>query len=266
MKKKVLFVCALVLMAGLAVGCKKSEDVKLDLASIEKDIAAIKGSNFDRFAATDLINTKVSDLEEVYDFDFKKTFGITVDTESIEEYAVGYNKKTKESYMLIKPMSDKKEDVKKAIENYYTKNKIENVASKEIDEFLVYLAFEGSEDTLKEVEKCKASIYGGLLKVDKELLKAQFDIEESDVEEYLIMIPQMITSSSSYMVVKPASGKKDTVKEKLDKYFSDQEEMWKTYLQDQYELVKNRTFEEYGDYLIYIVSSDNELILKTIKG
>ena len=43
------------------------------------------------------------------------------------------------------------------------------------------------------------------------------------------------------------------------------ENQWATYLPDQYELVKNRLEEEYGDYLIYIISIDIELVLKTIK-
>ena len=33
------------------------------------------------------------------------------------------------------------------------------------------------------------------------------------------------------------------------------EEQWSTYLPDQYELVKNRLEEKYGDYLIYIISN-----------
>ena len=44
------------------------------------------------------------------------------------------------------------------------------------------------------------------------------------------------------------------------------EEQWSTYLPDQYELVENRLEEEYGEYLIYIISNDNELVLKTIKN
>lgn len=60
--------------------------------------------------------------------------------------------------------------------------------------------------------------------------------------------------------------KKDVVKEKLDTYMTNLEEQWKTYLPDQYELVKNRLVKEYGDYLIYIVSSDNEAVFNEIKA
>lgn len=264
MKKILLWACMLALLTG-AAGCKKKDEVKLDLTKIEKEIETIKGNDFDRFAAVDIINAKVDNLNEVYDYDFKKTFGVNVTAEDIADYSVGFNKKTKESYMIIKPLDDK-ENVKKQIEKYYTKNKIENLTIGEIDDYLVYLAFEGSSETLKEIEKCKANIYSSLLKLDDNLLKEQLDISNDDVDEYLIMLPQMITSSSSLMIVKPASGKKDDVKEKLDKYLSSQEEMWKTYLQDQYELIKNREFEEYGEYLIYIVSTDNDVVLKAIKG
>ena len=43
------------------------------------------------------------------------------------------------------------------------------------------------------------------------------------------------------------------------------EQQWQTYLPDQYELVKNRLEKEYGEYLIYIISTDNDLVFKEIK-
>ena len=104
------------------------------------------------------------------------------------------------------------------------------------------------------------------MEVKDEMLSTQFGIEKEMVEEYLIKMPMMITSSNTYIIVKPAEGKEKEVKEKLDTYMVNLEEQWKTYLPDQYELVKNRLFKDYGDYLIYIVSSDNEAVFNEIKA
>ena len=68
------------------------------------------------------------------------------------------------------------------------------------------------------------------------------------------------------MVVKPAEGKKDKVKEALDNYFKTEEQKWSTYLPAEYEIIKNRKYEEIGDYLVYIVSTDNDKVLETIKN
>ena len=44
------------------------------------------------------------------------------------------------------------------------------------------------------------------------------------------------------------------------------EKQWKNYLPDQYDLVKNRKVEKFGDYLIYIISNDNEAVYKKIES
>lgn len=264
MKKRLLFACALVLMTGLVTGCKK-DDIKLDLDNVEKEIANLKGSEFDRFAAEEIIKGDKENLEGVFSYDFKKTLKLSLTDEDLEEYSVGYDKKSKESYFLVKPMEGKEEDVKKAIDEYYSNNKITDYTYEKVGSYLIYINTDNAKDVIKDVKNAKTTVFGSLLKLDNTLLKDQIGIDEEDVSEYLVMLPEVITSSSSYVIVKPVKGKEKTVKEKLDKYMNDQEEMWKLYLEDQYELVKNRAFEEYGDYLIYVISPDNDLVLSTIK-
>ena len=98
----------------------------------------------------------------------------------------------------------------------------------------------------------------------KILEEALTGVKVDDVDEFLVK-NSVMTQASSYFILKPTEGKKDAVKDAMDKYMETLEENWKTYLPDQYELVKNRLEEEYGDYLVYIISTDNELVYKTIK-
>ena len=44
------------------------------------------------------------------------------------------------------------------------------------------------------------------------------------------------------------------------------ENQWEHYIPEQYELVKNRKVEKIGDYLVYIVSTDNNLVFNTIQN
>ena len=91
-------------------------------------------------------------------------------------------------------------------------------------------------------------------------------VKESWVEESLVMNSAIIVNSNLYFIIKPKKENSEDVQKAVDKYMVDLEEQWKTYLPDQYELVKNRLEEKYGDYLIYIISTDNDLVFDTIKA
>ena len=92
----------------------------------------------------------------------------------------------------------------------------------------------------------------------------EYDTE--DVEEYAGKTSMMIVSASSYMIMKPAEGKKEAVKEAMADYMAKQEEQWGAYLPAQYDLVKNRLETEVEGYLVYVVSEDNDAVLKAIKN
>ena len=95
-------------------------------------------------------------------------------------------------------------------------------------------------------------------------LEALTGVNPDDLDEFLVK-NSVMTQSSSYYILKPKAGKEDKVEEAMEDYMDRLEDQWETYLPDQYELVENRLEEEYGKYLIYIISSDNELVFKTIK-
>ena len=104
------------------------------------------------------------------------------------------------------------------------------------------------------------------MEVTKENVKDTLNIDPASLDEFLMETPMMIVQSNTYIIVRPASGKEQEVKDAINAYMKRLEEQWKTYLPDQYELVKNRKEEKLGDYLIYIVSSDNEKVFNTIKA
>ena len=73
-------------------------------------------------------------------------------------------------------------------------------------------------------------------------------------------------SSVTYMIVKPAEGKEEVIKTALDEHMTRLETTYEFYIPGQFELVKNRKVEKIGEYLIYIVSTDNDLVFNTIKN
>lgn len=274
MKKIVL--CLTLIMAAIVLTACGKENVSLNLKDLSSKLDNLKGEEFDRFTAANIINEKVDGLKEIYDYeyDFKENFGLN--SEDIEFYTIAMNEDNMDMFLFIQPLEDKKNDVKLALDNYFSKleknenqeiaNKAKNKSYTQIGSYLVYIMTDNSSDILNSIKDSKENIFGALMEVNDETLESQFNINKSDVKEYLIKVPMMITSSNSYIIIKPVDGKKDEVKEKIDEYMTKLEKQWETYLPEQYELVKNRLEKEYGDYLIYIVSSNNDLVFETIKA
>lgn len=274
MKKIVL--CLTLIMAAIVFTACGKENVSLNLKDLSSKLDNLKGEEFDRVTAANIINEKVDGLKEIYDYeyDFKENFGLN--SEDIEFYTIAMNEDNMDMFLFIQPLEDKKNDVKLALDNYFSKleknenqeiaNKAKNKSYTQIGSYLVYIMTDNSSDILNSIKDSKENIFGALMEVNDETLESQFNINKSDVKEYLIKVPMMITSSNSYIIIKPVDGKKDEVKEKIDEYMTKLEKQWETYLPEQYELVKNRLEKEYGDYLIYIISSNNDLVFETIKA
>ena len=273
--KKIILCLTLIIATMVLTACGK-ENVSLNLKDLSSKLDNLKGEEFDRFTAANIINEKVDGLKDIYDYeyDFKENFGF--DSEDIEFYTIAMNEENMDMYLFLQPLKDKKEDVKNALDNYFSElensdnqeiaNKAKNKSYTQIGSYLVYIMTDNSSDILNSIKDSKENIFGALMEVNDETLESQFNINKSNVKEYLIKVPMMITSSNSYIIIKPVDGKKDEVKEKIDEYMTKLEKQWETYLPEQYELVKNRLEKEYGDYLIYIVSSNNDLVFETIKA
>lgn len=264
--KKILIsiLCLISVFALVGCGKKEEENVNLDLDKIKDALSSLTTGEFDRTGVSNnLYDTGYfdSELTEVYDYDFKNTFGIS--SEYIEEYSIAYNESTKQFYMIIKPSDDK---VKDEITNFIKKNNLEKkVLESKHDGYLVYIVSKNNDKVLEVIKGTSSPVFGMMVEVKKEEIKDMLELEVGQVEEFLMMTPLMIVNSNTYIIVKPSSGEKDNVKAAIDTYMGKLEEQWKTYLINQYQLVKNRKYVEYGDYLIYIVSSDNDLVLKEIK-
>ncbi len=261
--KKVMIALGLVLLL-MTAGCGKTKD--LDLDKIGGLIDALETNEFARVNAAVMLEEAIPDLEEVYSTSFKKTFKIT--EAYVEEYNVAINAKKTAMYFILKPVEGKLEALKKEVDTYINtlkKDVKEQLTYQEHEGYLIYIISEDSKDLMDQVINTHSLLFNNLTVGDEETLTNIYDIKPDMVEEYLIKVPTMIVNANTYVIIKPSKGNKDEVKEKMDTYMANLEEQWKTYLPDQYDLVKNRLYEEYEGYLIYIVSKDNDLVLKTIK-
>lgn len=100
--------------------------------------------------------------------------------------------------------------------------------------------------------------------VDADTLNALYDINEELYEEVIGKMPMMNVQASMYLVIKAKDGEVEAVKEKVNNYASNQEEMWATYLPEQYELVKERKTGVIGNYVYLIIGESASEIEKII--
>ena len=268
----------LVFMLVILSGCGQT-NVKLDTEKIKTEF---NNATLDEFSISNvetnvytLASDTVLNMEGVFDYDFEK-YGLVAD--DIEEYRINLNPTNKDMYAVIKPMQDKKDAVKAEMNTFITKaqgdnpsdeikNKYANMHQEEIGDYLVYVATADSNDVIAEkIRTSKTPILSMMGDVTTDVMEDTIGVKPEDVEEFIMGQPMMNVKADTYIIVKPAQGKKDTVKNAISNYFSQKEQDWSTYLPDQYEVIKNRMEKELGDYLVYIASTNNDKLYEIVEA
>lgn len=245
----------------LFAGCEEKEQVKLDLTKIASELEVLTTDEIDIHGIYVEDMGVFGQLSYVYDSDFQEKFGLNKDL--ITEYNINYNEETKELLAIFKPTEGKTKEVKDSLNTFMTSI---NAKLEEVNGLLIYVNSNDNDTVINKIKETKTPVFGMLMEVPTESIKDTLNIETTDVEEFLMRMPMMMTQSSTYIIVKPAEGKEEVVENAINEYMTKLENQWATYLPDQYELVKNRKVEKIGDYLVYIVSSNNDLVFNTISN
>ena len=81
-------------------------------------------------------------------------------------------------------------------------------------------------------------------------------INAENLESFVVMMPMMNVHATEIMVFQAKEGMIETVQEEVGLYLDGYEQMWSTYLPDQYELVQNRVEKTVGNTLIVIIAQE----------
>lgn len=256
---------SLIIMSFMCLFLTGCGSKNLDLNMVSEKLDTLTTNEFDLLTAVENIEMNENyfgeELINIYDFDLEE---LGINSELIENMSFKVDSNNVPAYIIVKPVDGKTEELKTQIDTYLNQFEELNKLETEYAKHLIYIFSDKNEEILKEIKNSKARIFGMLMDVTKDDVEVLTGINPEDLDEFLIK-NSVMTQASGYYIVKPKEGKKDTVKEAMDNYMTTIEENWKTYLPDQYELVKNRLEEEYGEYLIYVISNDNELVYNTIK-
>lgn len=259
--KKSLIMCLAFLSIFTFTGC--GNKVELNLDEVQTELEKLTNDKF----SFNAIQLSAENNEYFYDediYDTEEEFGLTY--EYFDQIIARKNSETEEKYIVIKPgqQAGSEEKIIDIMEKYTKKQKLETKYEKYQD-YLIYVIGNKPEEMMKRIKDSKSPIFQSLIEIKKPDLENLMGVKESWVEESLVMNSAIIVNSNLYFIIKPKKENLEDVQKAVDKYMVDLEEQWKTYLPDQYELVKNRKFEKLGDYLVYIVSEDNDLVYNKIK-
>lgn len=117
----------------------------------------------------------------------------------------------------------------------------------------------------KKIEQSNEFEFSKMNAITDDEASAKFLIDKSKIKNIIGREPIVHTKSGMYVIIETDSDNIQDVKLALESYGSEYEEQWKTYLPDQYELVKNREIGVKGNYVYMIVSENPEKILELIK-
>lgn len=117
----------------------------------------------------------------------------------------------------------------------------------------------------KKIEQSNEFEFSKMNAITDEEASAKFLIDKSKIKNIIGREPIVHTKSGMYVVIETDLDNIQDVRLALESYGSEYEEQWKTYLPDQYELVKNREIGVKGNYVYMIVSESPEKILELIK-
>ena len=117
----------------------------------------------------------------------------------------------------------------------------------------------------KKIEQSNEFEFSKMNTITDDEASAKFLIDKSKIKNIIGREPIVHTKSGMYVIIETDSDNIQDVELALESYGSEYEEQWKTYLPDQYELVKNREIGVKGNYVYMIVSESPEKILELIK-
>ena len=273
MKKIIISLSSIIFI----LGCSLNKPI-VNLNNIEEKIDHIQ---LDELDLNEIVHS--IEKEDFYDkMEYKKDEElklIGLDVNEINDYI--YRKSTTDSdkygfYIILKVNDTYKEKAKEIMNNYFT-----NLINEELDSdklylllnkiefeyngYLIYIVGNKNNTILDKIIENKKKVFTNLIKINEVKLKDLNIGNGENLEKYLMKISSNINNSDLYFIVKPKKGKKLEVEESINKYFNKLEEKFKNN-ETELNKIKNKTITNTNDYLIYIISSDNEKVLKTIKN
>lgn len=107
--------------------------------------------------------------------------------------------------------------------------------------------------------------YKNMAVIDENQLQVIYGLDTSLMKKYIIK-SSTLADGNFYALIHVDDKNKKQVQEQMDKMLKTMEEQSNLYSKEAVNLIKNRLETSIGDYLIYIISEDNNSMYEILKG
>lgn len=113
----------------------------------------------------------------------------------------------------------------------------------------------------------KVKLFENSAKMDEEKLEDKYGMDTSVFKEILVSTSSNLDTASMYAIFLPKEEKIEQAEKEMESFFEKYDQAWVMgYFPEEEKLVEDRLEETYGNYYIYIISSDNKIALEKIKN
>ena len=243
---------------------------KMDLSSIE-EIDTLKTLSLNLDKVDDIITSTnaFTSLKNYDRYDFESIFKLN--SEHVSDFVLKYNESKKQLLFIIKPTNNNYDNVKESIKSFLDENKIsiKESSSFDYDGYIIYIKSKSDEaDTIvkSKIMQSTKNVFTLLLDLKKDDIESTLKISNTLYSEAIVKVARLKSDTCGYAIFKPTSiHAKNKIMAQMDEYYKSLEEKWADN-QENLNLVKNRYFEDYDGYLIYIISNNNKLVMDLIKS
>lgn len=254
--------------------CSQPKTKTLELLRLNQELPYLSEETFDISNVLSSVEYEkdniFENLVDVYDYDYEK---LGISSSYVIQGTVRISPTSAQMYMVFKPVSGHEEDLKKELQNYITqriltaendsdKDMLENALLEETQDFLALIVSKDNQEVLSRIQNSKTSLFGVLTPAEDADL-VDYGLSKDMLISYAIQKP-VLTSAKTYLIVQPALGREEEVKNALSSYLKQLEVAYAS-MPSEEKLVKNAMVSELEGYQIVIISKDNERVFEAIK-
>lgn len=262
-KKIVLFLCFL-----LWTGCG-TKPKELGIEKINRELSQLTLEQLDYTGLAEVLeieNSQIYNQEEI---------AKELQLEPNMYHQIFFSKSEETTtYLIIEPVSEKKDEVNEQIQSYW-KKKIEEAQTEEekiayqnrmeqaFKGNLIYIVDSDASKKLEKIKDNKVKVFPNMIYLKREEIQSVTGLNPNKLEAHTVAITDKLDTVTMYIIVKYKE--ENTVRKSINDYFENLEKEWETKDEEQYQLLKNRLEKQIGNYLVYIVSKDNEKAYQIIE-
>lgn len=275
----------LVSLTLLLTGCSSKS---IDFTKLETSLLSIQSETIDLsnvVSAVEIDEEILPKMDYIYINDMIVKFGIngseyfdnvvirvpmfTDDPTNLED-SLGSkpeNDENLEIYMVLEAKEDKYEEAIIELDKFFDSlehytDAVSNMIKTEIDGYIVYIMADNAEQILNLIIGSNPKLFSNYISLEKEQFENRYGVGADLIDELFVKVPYMSSTEATLIIIKAENGQSSKIRNLLDDHF-DNIESQVNYV-DYKSLLSNRMYKRIGNYLIYIITTDNDKVYEVI--